>query len=67
MDVPYQRRLHMIANALNASASIFEVKSDIDTKFGKNVDKEYDAINADVKKWFKKLAVCLCCLCNFVD
>ncbi|KIM84097.1 hypothetical protein PILCRDRAFT_818398 [Piloderma croceum F 1598] len=44
------------ANALNASASIFEVKSDIDTKFGKIADKEYDAINVDVKKWFKKLA-----------
>lgn len=56
----------MTANALNASASMFEVKSDIDTKFGKIADKEYDAINADVKKWFKKLAVCLCCLYNFV-
>lgn len=56
----------MTANALNASASMFEVKSDIDMKFGKIADKEYDTINADVKKWFKNLAVCLCCLCNFV-
>lgn len=47
----------MVANALNASASIFEVMSDIDTKFGKIADKECDAICADVRKWFKKLAV----------
>ncbi|KAF8071920.1 hypothetical protein FPV67DRAFT_906263 [Lyophyllum atratum] len=44
------------ANAMNASATIFEVSSDIDSKFAKFADKEYDAISAEVKKWFKKLA-----------
>ncbi|GLB40409.1 hypothetical protein LshimejAT787_0802800 [Lyophyllum shimeji] len=44
------------ANAMNASATIFEVSSDIDSKFAKIADKEYDAISAEVKKWFKKLA-----------
>ncbi|KAG6909058.1 hypothetical protein DXG01_002211 [Tephrocybe rancida] len=44
------------ANALNASATIFEVSSDIDSKFAKISDKEYDLISAEVKKWFKKLA-----------
>ncbi len=47
------------ANALNASATIFEALSDIDSKFAKIADKEYDAISNEVKKWFKKLAVCI--------
>ncbi|KAJ7104096.1 hypothetical protein B0H15DRAFT_808473 [Mycena belliarum] len=44
------------ANAMNASATIFDALSDIDSKFAKIADKEYDAISAEVKKWFKKLA-----------
>ena len=44
-------------NAFNASASVFEVLSDVDVKFSKFVDKECDVINGEVKKWFKKLAV----------
>jgi hypothetical protein len=47
-------------NAFSASASIFEVLSDVDGKFSKVVDKECDAINGEVKKWFKKLAVRRC-------
>ncbi|KAF8501481.1 hypothetical protein F5888DRAFT_1672612 [Russula emetica] len=43
-------------NAFNASASVFEVLSDVDVKFSKFVDKECDVINGEVKKWFKKLA-----------
>jgi hypothetical protein len=57
-------KLQTIANALNASASVFDSLSDIDGKFGKIADRECDAISADVKKWFKKLAVCLCSHCN---
>jgi hypothetical protein len=45
------------ANAMNASANIFEALSDVDSKFTKIADKEYDSISAEVKKWFKKLAV----------
>ncbi|KAJ6619808.1 hypothetical protein B0H10DRAFT_2025136 [Mycena sp. CBHHK59/15] len=44
------------SNAMNASATIFEALSDIDSKFAKIADKEYDAISGEVKKWFKKLA-----------
>ncbi|KAF7312366.1 hypothetical protein MIND_00249900 [Mycena indigotica] len=44
------------ANAMNASATIFEALSDIDSKFAKIADKEYDVISGEVKKWFKKLA-----------
>ncbi|KAF5382074.1 hypothetical protein D9615_004375 [Tricholomella constricta] len=44
------------ANAMNASATLFDVSSDIGSKFAKIADKEYDAISAEVKKWFKKLA-----------
>jgi hypothetical protein len=42
---------------MNTSAVIFEVLSDIDTKFAKVADKEYDSINTEVKKWFKRLTV----------
>lgn len=44
-------------NALNSSATIFEALSEIDSKFAKFTDKEYDNISSEVKKWFKKLAV----------
>ncbi|KAJ7650154.1 hypothetical protein FB45DRAFT_887106 [Roridomyces roridus] len=44
------------SNALTASATIFDALSDVDTKFAKIADKEYDGISGEVKKWFKKLA-----------
>ena len=46
----------MLGNTLAASAVIFEVMTDIDTKFGKIADRECDHISSEVKKWFKKLA-----------
>ena len=46
-----------IANALSASATIFNTLSEVDSKFVKLADKECDSISADVKKWFKRLAV----------
>ncbi|KAF9073425.1 hypothetical protein BDP27DRAFT_1391012 [Rhodocollybia butyracea] len=46
----------LAANALNASATIFETLSEVDSKFAKLADKEYDGISSDVKKWFRKLA-----------
>ena len=54
-------------NAFNASASVFEALSDVDTKFSKFVDKECDVINGEVKKWFKKLAVCRSALFSSVE
>ena len=45
------------ANALNASATIFEAMAEVDSKFAKYADKECDSVSAEVKKWFKKLAV----------
>ncbi|KDQ59199.1 hypothetical protein JAAARDRAFT_175969 [Jaapia argillacea MUCL 33604] len=47
---------HIATNALNASATIFDALFEVDSKFAKLVDKECDAVSADVKKWFKKLA-----------
>ncbi|KAH8831893.1 hypothetical protein DL96DRAFT_1812659 [Flagelloscypha sp. PMI_526] len=44
------------ANALSATATIFDALADIDSKYAKLADKEYDAISTEVKKWFKKLA-----------
>ena len=49
--------LNAKANAMNASATIFEVLSDIDSKFAKYSNKECDGISAEVQKWFKKLSV----------
>ena len=49
------------ANALNASATIFESMVEVDTKFAKYADKECDSVSAEVKKWFKKLAVSAFC------
>jgi hypothetical protein len=46
-----------LANALNASACIFDVLADVDAKFAKIADREYDAISKEVKRWFKRLAV----------
>ena len=40
-----------------ASANIFESLSDIDSKFSKVIDREYELISNEVKKWFKKLSV----------
>ncbi|KAL1725415.1 hypothetical protein EV714DRAFT_255800, partial [Schizophyllum commune] len=46
----------LASNALKCSAALFEALADIDTKFAKIADKEYDGISAEVKKWFKRLA-----------
>lgn len=43
-------------NALNVSASIFDVLADVDAKFAKIADKECCSISSEMKKWFKKLA-----------
>lgn len=58
-NISYRSTL-TLANALNASATIFETLSDVDSKFAKLADKEYDGVSSDVKKWFKKLAVRVC-------
>ena len=47
----------LLANALNASATIFESMAEVDIKFAKFADKECDGVSEYVKKWFKKLAV----------
>ncbi|KAL1747104.1 hypothetical protein HDZ31DRAFT_61549 [Schizophyllum fasciatum] len=46
----------LASNALHCSAALFEALADIDTKYAKIADKEYDGISAEVKKWFKRLA-----------
>ena len=46
-----------LANALNGSAAVFEALLEVDTKYTKFADKEYDSISTEVKKWFKKLVV----------
>jgi len=48
---------HILANVMLASANVFDSLSDIDSKFSKTLDKEYDMISDEVKKSFKKLTV----------
>ena len=45
-------------NALNVVAQLLDALAEVDTKFVKIADKECDEASNDVKKWFKKLAVC---------
>ncbi|TFK20301.1 hypothetical protein FA15DRAFT_673622 [Coprinopsis marcescibilis] len=42
-------------HTFSASATIFETLAEVDTRYNKVVDKEYDGISVEVKKWFKKL------------
>jgi len=46
------------ANAFKAAAVIVETTADVNAKFAKALDKECDATSNEVRKWFKKLAVC---------
>ena len=46
-------------NALLASAAIFEALAEVDIKFVKIIEKEYDTISIELKKAFKKMVVCL--------
>ena len=48
---------HRTANAFNASAAVFEAVAEVEGKFSKLTDKECDGLSAEVKKWFKRLAV----------
>lgn len=48
------------ANVLSGCAMIFEALSDVDVKYSKFADREYDAVSTEIKKWFKKLSVSLC-------
>jgi hypothetical protein len=51
----------LLVNAMNASAAIFDALSEVDSKFAKIADKEYESVSTDVKKWFKKLNVSFGC------
>ena len=50
--------MHVTGNALNVVAQLLDALAEVDTKFVKIADKECDEASNDVKKWFKKLAVC---------
>ena len=46
-----------IANTLSAAALIFDAAGEVDLKFSKTVEKEYEASINELKKWVKKLKV----------
>ncbi|KAG8687616.1 hypothetical protein FRC08_011883, partial [Ceratobasidium sp. 394] len=44
------------ANAMQASAALFEAIGDVDGKLAKLAEKEYDNVSSEVRKHFKKMA-----------
>lgn len=48
--------LHVVS-AMTGVAGVFEAIAEVDTKFMRIADKECEGVTADLKKWFKKLAV----------
>lgn len=48
-----------LENALNASAWILDSAADVESKYSRDASKEYEGLSAEMKKWFKRLAVSL--------
>lgn len=46
-----------IANAFTAAATMLDAVSEIDIKFARLCEREYEGLSAELKKWFKKMAV----------
>lgn len=46
----------LLAKAFGSASAIFEAIVEVDTKFSKVIDKECEAVSAEIRKWFKKLA-----------
>ncbi|KAG8750007.1 hypothetical protein FRC12_013115 [Ceratobasidium sp. 428] len=44
------------ANAMQASAALFEALGEVDGKLAKLAEKEYDSVSSEVRKHFKKMA-----------
>lgn len=52
---------------------MFDILAGLDEKFSKVCEREYDGISQELKKWFKKLTVCVqpamvtdCCACSLL-
>jgi hypothetical protein len=46
------------AKVFSASSLIFDSVSEVDSKYSKLVEREYESCTQDLKKWLKKLKVC---------
>jgi hypothetical protein len=46
------------AKVFSASSLIFDSVSEVDSKYSKLVEREYENCTQDLKKWLKKLKVC---------
>jgi hypothetical protein len=44
--------------AFTASAWILDAITDVDAKFALIMEREYETLSAELRKWFKRLAVC---------
>lgn len=47
-----------LESALSASAWILDSVVENDAKFARAIEREYENLSADLRRWFKKLAVC---------
>lgn len=47
----------MLENALSASAWVLDSLNEADSKYARAIEREYETLSADLRKWFKKLAV----------
>lgn len=42
----------------SAAATIFEGVGEVQSKFAKMCEREYEGLSSELKKWFKKMNVC---------
>ncbi|KAG8906838.1 hypothetical protein FRB99_006013 [Tulasnella sp. 403] len=45
-----------VANAFASAGAMFEILADVDGKFSRVCEREYEGLSAELKKWFKKMA-----------
>ena len=55
---------HDSATTLNLVSGLLESISEVESRFVRIVDKECESASNELKKWFKKLAVSNCNICN---
>lgn len=53
---PYSQ-IFVLENALSASAWVLDSLNEADSKYARAIEREYETLSADLRKWFKKLAV----------
>lgn len=50
--------VRMTEEAIKVAGGMFQMFGEVDSKWSKLVQKEYDSLNSTSEKYFKKVAVC---------